>query len=204
VFLASRYKVRVVSVDLWIGAPERQRRAASAGVDALITSLQGDVGRGVPIQSGSLDAIFCMQSFHCFGTRPWLLRYLASLLKPGGQLGIAQGCFRDEVEVFPPLFTDTGGWNAEYGKYHSSGWWRDHLASCPELDVALAREVRDGDIMWEDDVLYRGERAGWNADYLERSAWLIRQIIHGRTASPALTHCMVVATKRRQAAMETM
>lgn len=204
VFLASRYKVRVVSVDLWIGAQERQRKAARAGLDASITPLQGDIGRGVPIDSESLDAIFCMQSFHCFGTRPWLLRYLASLLKPGGRMGIAQGCFRDEVEVFPPLFTDTGGWNAEYGKYHSPGWWRNHFESSQALEVTLAREVRDGDIMWEDDVLYRGERDGWSAGYLERSAWLIRQILHGSTSPPVLTHCMVVAAKRHHAPRETV
>ena len=31
VFLASRYQVEVTSVDLWIGAEERKRRAADAG-----------------------------------------------------------------------------------------------------------------------------------------------------------------------------
>lgn len=196
VFLASRYGVRVVSVDLWIGAHERQARAADGGVHELITPLKGDVARGVPIDAGSLDAIFCMQSFHCFGTRPWLLHYLATLLRPGGRIGIAQGCFKEEVEEFPSLFTETDGWNAEYGKYHSPAWWRSHFASSPTLEVVLSREVRDGDIMWEDDVLYRGERAGWSEDYLQRSAWLIRQILQGRTVPPTLTHCMVVASRR--------
>lgn len=196
VYLASRYQVQVVSVDLWIGAEERQRRAASAGVEGQITALQGDIARGVPIAPGSLDAIFCLQSFHVFGTRPWLLRYLTSLLKPGGRIGIAQGCFREEVEAFPPLFTDTDGWNAEYEKYHSPGWWRNHFASTGSLEVVLAGEVTDGDIMWEDDVLYRGDRREWSMDYLERSAWLIRQVLAGRSAAPSLTHCMAVATRR--------
>ncbi len=113
-------------------------------------------------------------------------------------MGIAQGCFRDEVDVFPPPFNDTDGWNAEYGNYHSPGWWWDHFRSNQALEVDLAREVSDGDIMWEDDVLYRGERARWSAHYIEHSAWLIRQVLHGRTASPALTHCMVVASRRGQ------
>lgn len=195
VFLASRYHAQVVSVDLWIDPLERQIRAANAGVEALITPLQGDIGRGVPIEAGSLDAIFCMQSFHCFGTRPWLLRYLVSLLKPGGRIGIAQGCFRDEVEELPALFTETDGWNVEYEKYHSTLWWRDHFSSHPALDITIAREVRDGDILWEDDVLYRCERARWSSDYLQHSGWLIRQIISGRTLAPQLTHCLVVATK---------
>ena len=199
VFLASRYRAQVVSVDLWIDPRERQIKAADANVGALVTPLQGDIGRGVPIDAGSLDAIFCMQSFHCFGTRPWLLRYLVSLLKPGGRIGIAQGCFRDEVQELPLLFTDTDGWNAEYEKYHSTLWWRDHFASHPELDVNVAREVCDGDILWEDDVLYRCERAGWSDEFLQHSGWLIRQIIGGRALEPHLTHCMVVATRREQA-----
>lgn len=195
VFLASRYQVEVTSVDLWVGAEERKRRAADAGVDAAITALQGDVRRGLPIERGTLDAIFCMQAFHCFGTQSWVLRYLTTLLKPGGRIGIAQGCFRHEVDVLPPLFAETAGWNAEYDKYHSPSWWRHHFASCEDLEVVRAEEVIDGDVMWEDDVLYRGELADWSESYFANSSWLMRHILHGRAAAPSLTHCMVVATK---------
>lgn len=195
VALASRFRVDVVSVDLWIGAEERMRKASEAGVEAAITALQGDVRRGLPIERESVDAIFCMQAFHSFGTEPWVLRYLTSLLKPGGRIGIAHGCFRDEPETLPPLFADTDGWNAEYAKYHSPRWWEHHVRSCEGLEVALAEELLDGDVLWEDDVVYRCERAGWDADYIARSAWLIRHILHGRTAPPSLTHCIVVATK---------
>lgn len=164
-------------------------------MEARITPLQGDIRRGLPIERESLDAIFCMQAFHCFGTQCWVLRYLATLLRPGGRIGIAQGCFREEVDVLPAVFADTAGWNAEYDKYHSPDWWRHHFASQERLEVVLAQEVIDGDVMWEDDVLYQCERAGWSGDYVARSAWLLRHILHGRTAAPSLTHCMVVATK---------
>jgi SAM-dependent methyltransferase len=200
VFLASQYDVEVTSVDLWIGVEERKSRAADAGMDDAITAVQGDVQRGLPIERESLDAIFCMQAFHCFGAQRWVLRYLTSLLKPGGRIGITQGCFRDEVEVLPSVFTDTAGWSAEYHKYHSPRWWRHYFASQDELEVVLAQEVIDGDVMWEDDVLYRGERAGWSASYIAHSAWLIRHILHGRAAAPSLTHCMVVASKGNRAA----
>lgn len=203
VFLASKHRVQVTSVDLWIGVDERRRRAAAAGVDELITPLQGDVGRGVPVAPGSLDAVFCLQSFHCFGTRPWVLRYLVSLIKPGGRIGIAQGCFREEVAVFPPLFTDTDGWNADYRTYHSPRWWRDHFASQESLEGTHAQEVPDGDLMWDEDVLYRCARHGWSPEYLEQSAWLIRHVLHGKLASPSLTHCLVVASKRHRVQNET-
>lgn len=195
VFLASRYAVEVTSLDLWIGAKERRLRAASAGVHEGITFLQGDVRRGLPVARSSLDAIFCMQAFHCFGTQPWVLSYLTTLLKPGGRIGTVHGCFRKEVGTLPPVFTDTAGWNAEYDKYHSTDWWRRHFESCQNLGVVFAGEVIDGDVIWEDDVLYRGERSGWTAKYLANSAWLIRHVLHGRDAEPSLTHCMVVAIK---------
>lgn len=198
IFLASKFQAQVISLDLWIGSEERRRKAAEWGVDTAITAFQGDIRRGLPIERESLDAIFCMQAFHCFGTQPWVLKYLTTLLKPGGRIGIAQGCFRQETSALPAVFADTSGWNVEYHTYHSPGWWRNHFDSNDQLEVLLAREVADGDVMWEDDVLYRGERAGWTADYLEHSAWLIRHILHGKSAEPTLTHCMVVAEKHKQ------
>jgi SAM-dependent methyltransferase len=195
VLLASRYRAQVTSLDLWIGTEERERRAMEAGVGAQVTALQGDVRRGLQIAAGSLDAIFCMQAFHCFGTQPWVLTYLTSLLKPGGKIGIAQGCFREEPDQLPSLFTDTDGWNAEYGKYHSVDWWRRHLSSNDQLDVVNARELADGDIFWEDDILYRCERAEWSPDYLAHNAWLVRHVLHGQLAAPSLTHCMVIAIR---------
>lgn len=198
VFLASRYRSYVVSLDLWVSAEDRERTAAAAGVEHRITPIQGDIRRGLPVALTHCDGIFCMQAFHCFGTRRALLPYLASLLNPGGKICIAQGCFREEVEVLPPPFTETDSWNAEYHTYHSPGWWREHFASSGAFDVDLCQEVMDGDILWEDDVLYRGDRARWSAEYLARSAWLIRQILHGRTSRPSLTHCLLVATKRKK------
>ena len=203
IFLASEYQAQVMSLDLWIGADERQRNAAAAGVGQRITALQGDVRRGLPIEPASLDAIFCMQAFHCFGTQPWVLRYLATLLRPGGRLGIAQGCFREEPGELPPIFRNTDGWHAEYNKYHSAIWWRDFFAANTALTVTRAEEAVDGDILWEDDVLYRCEQHGWDPAYLAHSAWLIRHIQHGRLTSPSLTHCVVVAVKASSRQLES-
>lgn len=199
IYLATRYQAQVTSLDLWISAEERKLRAIEAGVAAQMTTLQGDVRRGLPIATGSLDAIFCMQAFHCFGTQSWLVNYLASLLKPGGKLGIAQGCFRQEPDHLPNLFADTGGWNAEYRNYHSVDWWRRHLSSSDQLDAVTAREVPDGDILWEDDILYRCRRAEWRPDYLAQCAWLVRHVLHGQLSAPSLTHCIVTATRAKRA-----
>lgn len=196
VYLAKGYQAQVTSLDLWISAEERNIRAIEAGVGPQVMALQGDVRRGLPIATGSLDVIFCMQAFHCFGTQPWVVSYLASLLKPGGKLGIAQGCFREEPDRLSDLFSDTGGWNVEYPKYHSADWWGQHLSASDQLDVVTAREIPDGDILWEDDILYRCGRANWRADYLAKCAWLVRHVLHGQSNAPSLTHCIVVATRK--------
>lgn len=90
VFLAARYGVQVVSVDLWVPAEERNARAAAAGAGSRVVSLQGDIRLGLPADFRSFDAIFCLQAFHCFGTTQAMLRYLAALLKPGGRLCFAR------------------------------------------------------------------------------------------------------------------
>ena len=50
--------------------------------------------------------------------------------------------------------------------------------------------------MWEDDVLYRGDCAGWSADHLSRAGWLIRHIRYGQTHRPRLTHLLLKAVRR--------
>ena len=203
VFLAKGFGASVVSMDVWISAEERRHSAAAAGVGHLVTPLDGDIRRGVPMARQSVDAIFCLQAFHCFGTSPGVLRYLASLLKPGGTICIAQGCFSEEFGKVPPPFTETDGWNAEYHTYHSPAWWRAHFTSSGAFDVTVCREVAGGDALWEDDVLYRGDRAGWSDDYLAGSAWLIRHILHGRSHRPSLTHMLLAATRRDRASVSS-
>lgn len=109
VFLASRFGVEVTALDLWVTAEERQQAACAASVGGLITAMQGDITRGLPAGAGKFDAIFCLQSFHCFGARAAMVRYLASLLRPGGRMCIAQGCFRQEPDPLPALFQETDG-----------------------------------------------------------------------------------------------
>lgn len=189
--LASAHAVHVAAVDLWI-APEE--RAGAAGLAGQVRHVRADVRRGLPFASGSFDAVFSMQAFHTFGTSPAMIRYLATLLKPGGRLCIAQTCFDAEVNPLPDVFSETDGWDAGYRTYHSPGWWQDHVAHGGAFRVDTCEELCDGDVLWEDDVLYRGDRDGWSDGYLSRFAWLLRHLLHGRTGRPRLTHFMLTAT----------
>lgn len=187
--LASAHGVDVDAVDLWIDPAERV--AARTGQ---VRHVRADVRRGLPFASGSFHAVFSMQAFHTFGASSAMLRYLATLLGPGGRLCIAQTCFDTEVDPLPSVFSETDGWDAGYRAYHAPGWWRDHVGESGVFRVETCEEVPDGDILWEDDVLYRGDRDGWSDAYLSRFAWLFRHIAHGRTGRPRLTHFMLTAT----------
>jgi SAM-dependent methyltransferase len=196
IFLAARYGVSVTSVDLWITADERRRAATAAGLAHRITPWQGDIRRGLPPETPQFDAIVCVQAFHTFGTSAALVRYLATLLGPGGEMCFAQGCFSEEFAAIPEPFRDTKGWQADYARYHSAPWWRAHVEASDAFKVEACAEFEDGDVMWEDDVLYRGDRAGWSADYMSRAGWLIQHIRHGQTNRPRLTHLLLKAVRR--------
>lgn len=203
VFLATEHDASVMSLDLWVSAEERHRVAAAAGVADRITPLQGDIRRGLPSTCPRVDVIFCLQAFHTFGTHRGLLKYLATLLKPGGRICVAQGCFSDELDGLGAPFTDTDGWDVRYDTYHSPWWWRTHVEASGAFIVDFCDEVVDGDILWEDDVAYRGDRAGWSQDYLATSRWLMRHILHGQSGRPRLTHLLLTATRPHHESIST-
>ena len=196
IWMASRYGAEIVSVDLWIGTAERNATAEAAGVASQITALQGDIRRGMPHGTPPFDAIVAVQSFHSFGTNPAVLRYLATLLRPGGRLVIAQTCFSSEPMVMPAIFLESGGRYTEYEKYHDPKWWSAYLGSTGDFSVELCAELHDGDVFWEDDVLTRGARAAWHDAFIEQNAFLIRQLLTGRTTSSRLSHFLAVAHKK--------
>ncbi len=171
------------------------KKAEKLKVEHLTTPLQGDITRGLPLEFRNFDAIFCMQSFHTYGTKSGILNYLATLLKKDGKICIAQTYFDKEFEKLPDIFKKTTGWNAEYGKYHSPNWWRNLFEANGNFEVERCEEISGGKIMWEDNVLYYGNRADWSSEYLEKSGWLIKQIIWSRTNSPSLTHFMLTANR---------
>ena len=64
--------------------------------------------------------------------------------------------------------------------------------------------------MWEDDVLYDGERADWSSGWLEKSRWLIDQLVfsrvigrHSRTTwPPSKKGCSPVCVRGKVRAAE--
>lgn len=198
IFLAEHFGVNVVAVDLWIPADVRAAKFDGRGYRTRIVPLRLDITRGLPFAEDYFDAIFCMQAFHSFGGSVAFLRHLLSYLKPGGRLTIGGTCLNEEPPHgrLPAIYARTDGWDAEYAKYHSPPWWKNLMEASGLLDVIHCDELAEGRILWEDEVLYGGERSGWSASYLRNGQWLIDQIIFGRDHRPYLTHFMATAQKR--------
>ena len=127
-----------------------------------------------------------------------MLRSLLHHLKPGGRFVVGGTCFDEEPEDgrLLAVFTRTQGWDAEYNSYHSPGWWKALFEETRLVDVSESRKLAGGLIMWEDEVLYHGERARWTEEWLKDSRWLIDQITYSRERSPGLTHYVLTARKK--------
>jgi SAM-dependent methyltransferase len=82
--LARRYGCRVLGVDLvpaWL--PKGVAEAASAGLGAQVTLVQGDL-EALPVADGTCDLVWCRDVLSCVGDGAKMLRECARVLRPGG------------------------------------------------------------------------------------------------------------------------
>lgn len=188
-FLAERFDAQVVGVDMWI-APEERVECSEAS----ITHMQADIRRGLPVRAGSFDLVFSMQAAHTFAVSAAIMRYITKLIRPGGQLCIAQTCFDKESDPLPAVYQHTDGWDAGYQTYHSPGWWANHAEVNGGVEVTQCHELSDGKLYWEDHFLYEGERCHWDSERLKDWSWLMKQILFSQTSTPKLTHFLLTAS----------
>ena len=197
IFLAKHYGVSVVCFDAWTPATYLSRKIDAAGLGDSVLPLDLDANQRLPFPDDYFQAFFCMQALHSFGTDPDVVRRLLAHLAPGGLFGVGGTCFdREPDDNLPEVFTETGGWDAEYRHYHSPPWWSALFEETRLVDVLACEELHDGLVMWEDDVLYNGERAGWSRSWFEKSKWLIDQIVFSRDHEPSLTHYVSTVRKK--------
>ena len=197
-YLAEQFGVRVVCFDLWTQSSFLSKKIEKRGYSSLVTPLDLDATKHLPFPKDHFDAMFCMQALHSFGTDVSVLRRMLEHLKPGGRLLVGDTCFNQEVsdgQFLPEIYSKTDGWEAEYDRYHSPPWWRDLFLETGMVDVIACSELEDGLIMWEDELLHHGERAGWTEDWHRKAKWLIDQLHFSRNQDPYLTHYVAVVER---------
>lgn len=198
IYLVREFGARVLAVDLRISATTLGDKFRAHGCHDQIVPVQLDANRDLPFAEDWFDAIFCMQAFHSFGGSVEFVRYLLLHLREGGRLCIGGSCFSDECspEALPDVYRQSDDWDTEYSRYHSPPWWRELFKRCELVDVLECNELEDGLVMWEDEFLYRAERASWSDGWLAKSRWLGEHILYGRDHRPRLTHFIATVEKR--------
>ena len=86
----------VVAADLWVDPTEAAAVFRKEGVDDRVLPMRVDA-HALPFGRGSFDAIVSIDAWEYFGTGDHYPPYLATFLKPGGQLGVATPALTTEV-----------------------------------------------------------------------------------------------------------
>lgn len=146
IFLHREFGVRVWATDLWFGADDNLRRIRDAGVEGGVLAIRADA-RALPFGAGSFDAIVSIDSFPYYGTDDLYLNYLARLLGPGGQLGIAGAGLVQEIDGDVPDHL-RAWWEPSLWCLHSAGWWRRHWERTGIVSVEVADTMPDGWRHW--------------------------------------------------------
>jgi cyclopropane fatty-acyl-phospholipid synthase-like methyltransferase len=145
IFLAREFGVHVWATDLWISASENIERIRDADVTDRVFPLHADA-RALPFAAGFFDAIVCVDAFPYFGTDDLYLNYLASFVKPDGQIGIAGAGLTREIESLPDHLRRA--WTQDLWALHSASWWRRHWERTGIVDIELADTMPDGWRRW--------------------------------------------------------
>lgn len=156
VFLAKEYGVNVVAADLWVEPSEATAVFAKEGVGDQVLAMRVDAHR-LPFGRASFDVIVSVDAWEYFGTGDHYPPYLASFLRPGGQLGVATPALTTEVRELgeiPEHIDQVVG--AETAAWHTPGWLRAQWEFGRAFRHVTARAQVDGCanwLLWERAVL---------------------------------------------------
>jgi cyclopropane fatty-acyl-phospholipid synthase-like methyltransferase len=133
---------------LWFNPSENWQRIRDAGVEDGVFPLRAEA-RSLPFAAEFFDAIVSIDSYFYYGTDDMYLNTIARLVKPGGQIGIAQAAFIKDFEIVPE---NLQGWWKQDQPWclHSADWWRRHWQRSGILDIEIADSLTDGWRYWLD------------------------------------------------------
>jgi len=204
IFLARRYGVRVIALDLWTSADFLERKFSAHGLSDRITLVQMDATQPLPFARDYFDSILCMNSFSFYGGEPGFIGRLLQHLKSGGQLCIGSEALTSEFTVeqiahppavyafrLPPPNEHVDVFEDDFKKQHTPQWWRTLFESSGMLQVEYCRELEDADLIYQELVRYEHEQ---NIDPFDVQICL-DQIEWGRAHEPRKTLFVITARK---------
>jgi cyclopropane fatty-acyl-phospholipid synthase-like methyltransferase len=143
IFLAKEFGVTVFATDLWISASDNWKRVCEAGVENLVLPIHSDA-HSLPYANGFFDAIVCINSFQFYGTSDtFLADYIAHLIRPDGQFGLALWGPEKEFSGKVPDSIEECWW-PDFYYFHSLDWWKWHFEKTKLFSVETGDDL-DGD-----------------------------------------------------------
>ncbi len=188
VFLAKEYGVSVVAVDLWVDPDVASAVFAKEGVADRVLAMRVDA-HNLPFGRHSFDAIVSIDAWEYFGTGDHYPPYLATFLRPGGQLGVATPALTTEVRELGEIPDHIDGVvGAETAAWHTPDWLRSQWEFSRAFTSVTARSQVDGCanwLLWERAVLeLKGETSSPVQGMLETDggAFVTFAMVSGRVA----------------------
>lgn len=126
IFLAKEFGVTVFANDLWVSPTDNWKRICEAGVQNLVFPIYGEA-HALPYADEFFDGVICVNSFQFYGTADnYLSDYIAHLIKPDGEFGLALWGPDKEFTGNVPKELEEKWW-PDFYYFHSLDWWKWHF-----------------------------------------------------------------------------
>ena len=156
-FLAQEFGVTVFAADLWISATENYERVKAFHLTDKIIPIHCDA-HNLPFANEFFDVVVSVDAYHYFGvTEDYMPKYLAPLVKPGGQIAIAVPGLKTEFNDGVP--TELLPYWQEDFNFHSCAWWKEIWSHCDTISVTVCTEMKCWATAWSDWLLCDNEHA---------------------------------------------
>jgi len=201
-YLADKFKVKVIAVDLWTDPADNARRIKARGHRGNIIPLRLDASKPLPFAEDYFDAILCVNNLNFYGTDIAIVDRIARHLKKGGVFCSGGECLNEEFTpeqiANPPdvYHFAQSVWEDDFLTSHSPGWWADHIARSEELRLVLCKELDDGQRFYEEQALLTEPEGYFGLTAQQARELEIRQIEYGRENRPYMTLYQLVAKRK--------
>jgi len=202
IYLAEKFKVKVIAADLWRDPSDTARRIESRGHRDSIIPLNLDASKPMPFAEEYFDAILCVNNLNFYGTDIAVIDQIARHLKKGCVFCSGGECLSEEftpeqISNPPDVYNFAEPvWKDDFLTSHSPGWWADHIARSKELQLVACKELEDGQRFYEEQALLTKPEGYFGLNAQQARELEIRQIEYGREKRPYMTIYQLVAKRK--------
>ncbi len=202
IYLADKFKAKVVAVDLWKNLTDISRKIEDRGHRGNIIPLKLDASKPLPFAEEYFDAVLCINNLNFYGTDITVIDQISKHLKKDGVFCSGGECLNEEftpeqIENPPEVYNFAAPvWENDFLTSHSPDWWANHIARSPMLQLVSCKELEDGPRFYEEQALLTEPEGYFGLSTQQARELEIRQIEYGRENRPYMTIYQLVAKRK--------